>query len=194
MSFSMQEWPRRHRITVNHYYRMAEAGLFEHDARVELIEGEIVDMPPIGSRHAGKASRLANVLTEAIGRRAIVRTQWPVRLSEYSEVQPDISVVKLRDDYYESSHPTPDETLLLVEVSDTTLRYDREVKATLYARCEIPELWIVDLQADAIHVHRAPVGGSYSELFSLASPAVAGIAALPGVAVDLGALFAAKPS
>jgi Uma2 family endonuclease len=95
----MQEWPRRHRITVDNYHRMAEAGVFEHEARVELIEGEIVDMPPIGSRHAGKASRLADLLGDAIGGRAIVRTRWPLRLSEHSEVQPDIAVVKSRADY-----------------------------------------------------------------------------------------------
>ena len=186
----MQEWPRRHRITVDHYYRMAEAGLFEEDARVELIEGEIVDMPPIGSRHAGKASRVADLLAEDIGGRTIVRTQWPVRLSDDLEVQPDITVVKLRDDYYESRHPTAADVLLLIEVSDATLRHDRDFKARLYARCGIPELWIVDLQADLIHFHGVPVAGRYTAVSSSATPGVVGIAALPGVDFDLGTLFA----
>ena len=190
----MQEWPQRHRITVDRYHLMAEAGVFEHDARVELIEGEIIDMPPIGSRHAGKASRLADFLTAAIGGRAIVRTQWPVRLSEHSEVQPDLAVVKFRDDYYESTHPTADDALLLIEVSDTTLQYDRNVKASLYARCGVPELWIVDLQADVIHVHRSPLDGRYLEVSSLADSAVAAVALLPGVTIEVGALFPPKAS
>jgi Uma2 family endonuclease len=173
---------------------MAEAGVFEHDARVELIEGEIVDMPPIGSRHAGYASRLADILAAAIGGRAIVRTQWPLRLSEHSEVQPDLAVVKFRDDYYVSAHPTADDALLAIEVSDTTLQYDRDVKASLYARFGVPELWIVDLKADVIHVHRSPQDGRYLEVSSFGDSAVAAVALVPGVTVDVGALFAAKAS
>lgn len=105
MSSAMHEWPRRHRITVKHYHRMAEAGLFTQDDRVELIDGEIIDMPPIGSRHAATAAQLADLLSAAIGDRAIVRTQWPVRLGDETEVQPDISVVRPRMDYYRKSHP-----------------------------------------------------------------------------------------
>lgn len=185
MSILMQEWPRRHRITIEHYYRMAEAGLFAPDARVELIEGEIVDMPPMGSRHAGKSARLADLLVGALAGRASVRQQLPVSLGSDTEPQPDLAVVKLRADYYESAHPTAEEVLLIVEISDATLRYDREVKGPLYARHAIPELWIVDLQNEQIHFHRAPVRGQYALVTSTAGPGVTPIAALPGAAVDL---------
>ena len=118
MSIAMQEWPRRHRITVEHYYRMAEAGLFAEDARVELIDGEIIDMPPMGSRHAGRLERFGALLSAAVAGRALVRQQLPIRLSNDSEPQPDVAVVTPRDDHYESSHPIALDVLLLVEVSD----------------------------------------------------------------------------
>jgi Uma2 family endonuclease len=98
MSIAMHEWPRRHRISVEHYYRMAEAGLFAADERVELIDGEIVDMPPMGTRYAGKLARLVDILAAAIGTRGMVRVQLPLRLGEESEPQPDIAVVVPRAD------------------------------------------------------------------------------------------------
>jgi Uma2 family endonuclease len=188
MSSAMHEWPRRHRITVENYHRMAEVGVFARDERVELINGEIIDMPPIGSRHAGTAAQLAELLTAAVGHRAMVRTQWPVRLNDDTEVQPDISVVRVRDDYYRAGHPSASDVLLLVEVSDSTLRYDREVKVSLYARCGIPEVWIVDLQGERIHFHRTPAEGRYTTLSSVESPGVTAIGSLPGICVDLSKL------
>ena len=188
MSIVMQEWPRRHRITVEHYYRMAEAGLFAEDARVELIDGEIIDMPPMGSRHAGRLERLAGLLSAAVAGRALVRQQLPVRLSSDSEPEPDIAIVQVRDDHYESSHPTAAEVLLLVEVSDATVRYDREVKAALYARHGIPELWIVDLPGGRIHFYRAPANGKYTLVSSSVEPGLTPIPSLPGAAVDLAPL------
>lgn len=185
MSIVMQEWPQRHRITVEHYYRMAEAGLFAEDARVELIDGEIIDMPPMGSRHAGRSSRLADLLSAAVAGRALVRHDKPIRLGSHSEPQPDIAVVKARDDYYESGHPTAADVLLLVEVSDATLRYDRDVKAALYARHGIPELWIVDLPGGQIHFYRSPTDSKYMSVSSAAEPGLIPIASLPGAGVDL---------
>ena len=188
MSSAMHEWPRRHRITVEHYYRMAEAGLFAPDERVELVNGEIIDMPPIGSRHAATAAQLADLLTAAVGDRAMVRTQWPVRLSDETEVQPDLSVVRAREDYYRTRHPVAADVLLLVEVSDSTLRYDREVKISLFARCGIPEVWIVDLQSEQIHFHRSPMEGSYTTVSSTDGPGETAIKAIAGVSVDLSKL------
>lgn len=189
MSSAMQEWPRRHRITVEHYHRMAEAGLFARDERVELINGEIIDMPPIGSRHAATAAQLADLLTAAVGDRVMVRTQWPVRLGSDSEVQPDISVVRAREDYYRTGHPSAADVLLLVEVSDSTLRFDREVKVSLYARCGVPELWVVDLQNEKIHFHRTPAGGKYATLSSAEAPGETAIRSLPGISVNLSKLI-----
>ncbi|HLF13185.1 MAG TPA: Uma2 family endonuclease [Gammaproteobacteria bacterium] len=185
MSTVMQEWPRRHRITVEHYYRMAEAGLFEEDERVELINGEIIDMPPMGSRHAGTVAQLTDVLSHAVGGRAMIRAQLPVRLSDDSEPEPDIAVVKLRSDYYKSNHPVAADILLLVEISDTTVRYDRQVKVPLYAQRGIPEVWIVDLQSGEMHFYRSPVNGKYTVASSTAEPGVVSIASLPSVKVDL---------
>jgi Uma2 family endonuclease len=178
MSSAMQEWPRRHRISVEHYYRMAEAGLFQPDERVELIDGEIVDMPPMGTRHAGKLARLVEILTKAVGARAMVRTQLPLRLDDASEPQPDIALVLPRADYYEQRHPTPADTLLVVEIGDTTLRFDRDVKAPLYARRGVAETWVVDLRAERLLRFRA---GGATEL-ELAACEIDG---LPGVTVDL---------
>lgn len=188
MSSAMHEWPRRHRITVEHYYRMAEAGLFAPDERVELVDGEIVDMPPIGSRHAATAAQLADLLTAAVGNHAMVRTQWPVRLSDDTEVQPDLSVVRAREDYYRTRHPVAADVLLLVEVSDSTLRYDREVKVSLYARCGIPEVWIVDLHGEQIHFYLTPAEGRYVTVSASDAPGETAIEALAGVSVDLSKL------
>jgi len=185
----MQEWPRRHRITAEHYYRMAEAGLFGPDERVELINGEIVDMPPMGSRHAATLEHLGALLSAAVGERAIVRPQLPVRLTDESEPEPDIAVVKLRGDRYRSAHPAAGDVLLLVEVSDATLRYDLEVKVPLYARCAIPEVWIVDLPGSQVRFNRSPVNGRYTHVSATMEPALTALGALSGIAVDLSGLL-----
>lgn len=189
MSTAMSEWPRRHRITVDHYYRMAEAGLFGPNERVELINGEIIDMPPMGSRHAAVLEQLGTSLTTAVGERAIVRQQLPVRLTDDSEPEPDIAVVKSRADRYRSSHPAAADVLLLVEVSDATLRYDLEVKVPLYARCRIPEVWIVGVAGSNVHVFRRPTPDGYTEIVAADERAIMPIDALPGIAVDFGAVL-----
>lgn len=129
-----------HLFSVDEYHKMGEAGIWGEDDRVELIEGELIDMPPIGSLHAGKVMRLVSFLTTALSNRAIVSPQNPVRLGEHSEPQPDLTVLRFRDDFYESAHPQPGDVHLLVEVADTTVRYDREVQIPLYARYGIPEV------------------------------------------------------
>lgn len=182
---SMENWLPRHRITVDEYYRMAEVGLLAPDARVELIEGEIIDMAPIGSRHGGTLTQLQDLLTRAVGARAIVRVQLPVRVSKFSEPQPDIALVTPRADYYKSRHPTAADTLLIVEVSDTTFRYDRQIKVPLYARHGIPEVWIVDLKSRQMHLFRSPSSEGYADAVSSAEPGTRKIAALPDVQVDL---------
>jgi Uma2 family endonuclease len=121
MSTAMQEWPRRHRITVEQFYRMGDVGLFAPDERMELIEGEIIDMAPIGASHAYWVERLGTTLIAVLGSRAIVRAQLPVRLGETSEPQPDIAVVAPRADHYRAAHPTAADALLLVEISHSTL-------------------------------------------------------------------------
>jgi Uma2 family endonuclease len=189
MATLVESWPRRHRITVDEYHRMAEVGLLAPDARVQLIEGEIIDMPPPGSRHASVVDQLMLLFVRAVAGRAIVRVQGPVRLDRMSEPQPDLSLLTPRADHYRESHPTGLDTLLVVEVSDSALRYDRDVKLPLYARHGVPEVWIVDLQNGCVHFHRELADCRYHEASSTTAPGLAPIEALPDVTVDLSGLL-----
>ena len=154
----MQQVTRR-RFTVHDYHRMGEAGILHEDDRVELIEGEIVEMAAIGTRHFSCVNGLNRMLVRSVGDEAIVSVQNPVRLNEHTEPQPDLTVIRERD--YRESLPIPEDVLLLIEVSDTTLRYDRGVKLPLYARAGIREVWIVDLSGETIERHTDPSGHSY---------------------------------
>ncbi len=142
---------------------MAWAGILSEDDRVELIEGEIVEMPPIGSRHAACIKRLNNLFSRQVGGRAIVGVQDPIRLGEHSEPQPDVTLLRYRPDFYAGSHPGPEDILLLVEVSESSPEYDRQVKVPLYGRAGIREVWLVDLAAEAVEVYRGPSSEGYRE-------------------------------
>lgn len=159
---AVEVWRRR--FTVDEYYRMADAGILNEDDQVELIEGEIVEMAPIGSRHAGHVDRLNQLFSRRVADRAIVRVQNPIWLSDYTEPQPDISLLRPRSDFYTSAHPRPQDVLLVVEVADTSIDYDREVKAPLYARLGIGEFWLVDLVRESIEVYRRPSPEGYLEV------------------------------
>jgi Uma2 family endonuclease len=154
----------RHKFTVYDYHRMGEAGILGEDDRVELIEGDIIAMAPIGQDHAGTVNALAEALFAAFAGRAIVSVQNPVRLDDGSEPQPDFAVLRRRADFYRSGEPPgPADVLLLIEVADSSLRFDRAVKLPLYARAGIPEVWIVDLKRRTVDVHRLPTDGKYAE-------------------------------
>ncbi len=189
MSLAPTDLPRRHRLTVSDYYRMAEVGILAPDARVELIDGDIIDMVPPGSLHAATVDDLTEFLGRAVPGRAVVRVQNPVRLSELSEPQPDLALLRRRDDRYRQSHPRPADVLLLVEVAYTTLRYESDTKVSLYAVHGIPEMWLVDLRGQRLVRHRAPQQGSYTLVDEpdLATPLE--VSSLPGVAIDLQRLF-----
>jgi Uma2 family endonuclease len=178
----------RHRIDVDAFYRMASAGVLAEGARVELIQGEVIDMAPIGSRHAALVNKLNRLLTLSIGERAIVSVQQPLRLDQFSEPQPDLVLLKPRKDFYSDSHPTSADVLLLIEISDTSLRYDREIKIPLYARHAIPEVWVIDVQAkEIIRMNRPTVEGYESSVPTRGSSIA--ISALSGVAIDLTGMF-----
>ncbi len=140
---------------------MAEADIFEPDDRVELIDGEVVKMSPIGSRHAACVSRLSHLLMPQLGERAIVRAQLPIQVGDFSEPEPDIALLRWRDDFYADHHPSPPDVRLVVEVADTSLRHDLGRKAPLYIAGGVPEVWVIDLVADVVHVIR---GGTTSQL------------------------------
>ncbi|MGB7588660.1 MAG: Uma2 family endonuclease [Solirubrobacterales bacterium] len=149
-------------FTVADYHRMAETGLLRPDARVELLDGQVVEMSPIGSRHAGCVNRLTRMLIRAVGDRATVATQNPAVLDDFSEPQPDVAVMRYRPDGYAARHPEPADVLLLIEVMVTSHEFDRDVKVPLYSRAGIPEVWLVDLEARAIDVYREPGEEGYA--------------------------------
>lgn len=156
--------PARRRFTVEEYHRMGEAGILREDDRVELLKGEIIQMAPIGSRHAACVSRLGDWLAKRLPDTAAVRIQNPIRLPPRSEPEPDLVVVRRRDDFYATAHPGPGDIFLLIEVADTSLEHDRDVKLPLYAAAGIPEVWIVDLERRRVLVYRQPAGASYRQV------------------------------
>lgn len=177
------------RFTVDDYHRMAEAGILEPDERVELIEGEIVAMAAIGSRHAGCVNTLNRLLARAVDERALVAVQNPVRLSELSEPEPDIALLRPRPDHYAEAHPGPRDVLLIIEVAETTLDFDREVKAALYAGAGVPEVWLVDLPGDRVEVHREPGPTGYRDVTSHGRSTVLRPGALPEIEVSVDAVL-----
>ncbi len=189
MSLAPTDLPRRHRLTVSDYYRMAEVGILAPDARVELIDGEIIDMVPPGSLHAATVHWLTETFNLSVGKKASVLAQNAVRLDEHSEPQPDVALLKRREDFYRQRHPRSADVLLVVEIADTSLRFDRDTKALLYAAHDIPEMWLVDLRGRRLIRHRAPQQGSYTLVDepNLAVPVE--ISAIPGFTVDLQLLF-----
>lgn len=178
---------RRHRITVEEYHRMAEVGLLAPDARVELIEGEVVDMAPVGERHQSVMDRLAELLILAAAKRVTVRQQGPVRFDAYSELQPDFALLQRR--HGRVSHPGPAEVLLLIEVSDSSLRYDRNVKLPLYAQHGIPEVWIIDAGGRAFYSFDSPKGQAYAHEVTTPKPSMMTLKAFPDMELDLTGLL-----
>lgn len=168
-------------FTVDDYYRMAEAGILGPEDRVELIDGEIIEMSPIGSRHARCVSYATELFIVAFRGQTIVRVQDPLRLSNYTEPEPDIVLLKPRKDRYISKHPEGTDTLLVVEVADTTLRYDRNVKLPRYAAAGVPEVWIENLKDDLLLVYREPAGKTYKASLSLRRDEAVSVLAFPGV-------------
>lgn len=151
-------------FTVAEYNRMGETGILKEDDRVELIEGEIVEMSPIGRRHAACVDRLTEIFSERLQRKVIVRVQSPVVLNDYAEPQPDVALLRRREDFYERSLPAPGDVLLIVEVADTTLDYDRQIKVPLYARAGIREVWVVNLMDEWVEVYTRPADGAYQNV------------------------------
>jgi Uma2 family endonuclease len=149
------------RFTVHEYYRMAEIGILTDNVRTELINGEIIEMSPMGARHAAVVSRLNDLLVPLLKGKALLRPQLPLRLNDYNEPQPDLCFVKSRRDYYSEKHPGSGDTLLAVEVSDSSLSYGRDVKCGVYAASRVLEYWLVDVAGGVLMVFREPSKGAY---------------------------------
>ena len=179
----------KHRLTVDDYYRMAEVGVLAPDARVELIDGEIIDMPPIGSPHSGTTALLLHRFVDAVGKAAIVMPQSTLILGRYSAPEPDLVLLRSRADFYRRATATAEDVLLVVEVSHSTFPYDSKVKAPLYSRHGIPEMWIVNLRHREFLRMRQPRLNGYAEIETIKAPGQVQIAALGGIQVDLSGLF-----
>ncbi|HWS86663.1 MAG TPA: Uma2 family endonuclease [Pyrinomonadaceae bacterium] len=151
----------KYSFTAEEFERLGEAGILRQDARLELIEGEIFEMSPIGRLHAACVDALALLLTELARRRFIIRVQNPVLLNDFSEPQPDITLLRWRDDFYRGALPKPEDVLLVIEVADTTVVTDRKVKLPLYARAGIAEAWLVNIPDEQVEIYSDPADGSY---------------------------------
>lgn len=160
MSVQLERWV----FKVDDYHRMVETGILSEDSRVELLEGEIVKMSPVGSRHVACVNRLNGLLSRKLGEEVIISIQNPFRLNDYSEPEPDIALLKGRDDFYADALAAPADVLLLVEVANTSIEIDRRVKLPMYARAGISEVWLVNLMEDRIETYTNPVNESYQKV------------------------------
>jgi Uma2 family endonuclease len=151
----------RYSFTAEEFERMGEAGIFRQGARLELIDGEIFEMSPIGNAHAACVKFLNRLLSRLFGDVLIIGVQDPVRLSDFSEPQPDLSLLRWRDDDYRERHPAPADMLLVIEVADTTVVKDRTIKLPLYARAGIAEAWLVNIPEERVEIYSDPADGAY---------------------------------
>ena len=178
-------------LTVQDYHRMGEAGIFAENERVELIEGQLIAMSPIGSPHFAAVNTLNRLLMRSVADRAIVSVQNPVRLNDRSEPEPDLALLRPRDDSYRLALPGPADVLLIIEVAATSIDYDRGVKSALYARHGIPEFWIVNLDLARVEVHRSPDlnRASYSSCSHVDAGGTLEVPSLPGVVISAAPIF-----
>jgi Uma2 family endonuclease len=194
MSAVMTDSLLPHRITVDEYFRMFEEKIISPDARVELIEGVIIDMAPIGPPHNLAVMMLNRLLVNAFGDLALVLPQGSVRLSDFTMPEPDFAILKPHAQLYGSRHAGPSDIFLLIEVSDSSLQYDVGLKAALYARHGIPEYWIIDLKNSRLRLCRSPLDGGYTAVTTVENPTLVSPVMLPAVQIDLSAAFGGQAS
>ena len=185
--------PEPYKFDVHQYHALADAGILTKEDRVELIDGEIVVMSAIGNEHMATVDASAEFWITAVSGRAIVRVQGAIRLNERNEPQPDVALLKRRADFYRSRSAGPDDVLLIVEVSDTSLSYDRGVKLSLYAEFEIPEVWIANIRARTIEAYTDPFGGEYTTLRTFRHGQTVTPAAFPDIALPVSDIIGGLP-
>ena len=183
--------PHPYRWTVAEFHTLVKCGIFKKEQRIELIEGVLIEMAPIGSDHTSNVKRFNHRLTVLLSDRAIVSVQDPITLDDYSEPQPDIALLRWRDDFYRSANPRTADVLLIIEAANSSLQFDRERKIPLYARHDIPEVWLFDLKQQRLEAYRKPVAGEYTEITyhrgGMLAPCM-----LPDTAIDLAEFFWAE--
>ena len=178
--------PTRRRFTVDEYYAMAKAGILTEQDRVELLDGEIIAMPPIGEWHAGHVDHFVELLVQRMLGRANVRIQGALRLNDVSMPEPDVMLLKRREDFYKGRHPGPEDVLLLIEVADTSVEYDRGVKLSAYARAGIAEVWIVVRKERRVEVYTRPGEGGYANVRRVGPEGKIAPGAFPDVELEVG--------
>ena len=179
----------KHLFTIKDYHQMIETGILSKKDHVELIEGEILEMSPIGSRHASMVDRLNRIIDRQVGDSAIVRVQSPVIMNDSSEPQPDISVVRYQEDFYEYGHPQPQDIFLIIEISDSTTIYDRDIKVPLYASSGIQELWLFDLTNQIVDVYTNPAFDRYNLIQRQNRNSILLLPSIPTIRIDLSSIF-----
>jgi Uma2 family endonuclease len=176
-------------FTVDEYYSMAEAGIIGPDERVELVEGEIIQMSPVGHRHGVRVVRASTLFFRALDRKAVISTQGTLRLNRRTEFEPDLVVFKPRADFYASGRAKPADVLLVVEMADSSLSYDRNIKIPLYAAAGIPEVWIEDIENDLLLVYRDPKAQNYGTSLELRRNESVSSIAFPEIRFSIDDLF-----
>lgn len=171
------------KFNILQYHQMNQSSILTEDDRVELINGEIIEMSPIGTKHTSCVRRLISLLSKLLAELAIIDVQNPITLNNLSEPQPDITLLKPRADFYENSHPQPQDIFLLIEVADSSIEYDREVKIPLYANSGISEVWLVDINEQIIIVYRYPNENNYNQITTFRRGEKISIQAFPEVAL-----------
>ncbi|MBU7584330.1 MAG: Uma2 family endonuclease [Nostoc sp. TH1S01] len=179
----------RRKFTVQQYHKMIESGILTEDDRVELIRGEIIEMSPIGTKHAGCVNRLINLLVQLLGNRVIVAAQNPVKLNDNSQPQPDVALLKPRDDFYAAAHPQPQDIFLLIEVADSTIIYDREEKIPLYAEANIIAVWLIDINEQIVEVYQQPTATGYQHIQKFVGGETLSIPGFADVAITVNEIF-----
>lgn len=179
----------RRKFTVQQYHKMVDSGILTENDRVELIGGEIIEISPIGTKHTACVNRLVNLLVQLLGKMVIVAAQNPVNLNYNSEPQPDVVLLKPRDDFYENAHPQPEDIFLLIEVADSTVIYDREEKIPLYAQANITEFWLVDINAQVVEVYQQLTAAGYQQMQKFTSGQTLSILGFPDINITINEIF-----
>ena len=187
---------KREQITIDEYYALVEDGILRDDDRVELLNGVIVEMSPIGNRHAATVDQFNMTLAPGVGNRAIVRVQGPLRVNENSLLQPDVLLLRRRADFYISDAPGPGDVILLIEVADSSVGYDRYDKLPAYASAGIPEVWlaVVRERHRAVEVYTQPVAGRYTAMRTLEADDTLTPPGFPEITMRVGEMLSAYPS
>ena len=189
MLVATESEPHARLFNIDEYFKMAETGVLKENETVELINGEILEMSPIGFSHSGHVNRLTKLLTLLVADKAIVSVQNPLQLGNISEPEPDLMLLKPEDSFYSTRHPQASDVLLLIEVSDTTLAFDRSKKMTLYAQHQISEYWILNLTDKTLEVYRQPENSKYTQKQILMGNDKIQLLLLPQITIYLSSLF-----